>query len=343
MAHDLTVNTTRTNLSASLVSGLMQPYSPAQFPQLSFGEEVQANLYLTDGDAYDTRSGLAGYSPRIAITLADQTPKSGTFTISDGTEITSELDWDATATEIETALNALNSNTGPFGDFVTVTKYTNGAFLIVFDSVSDRSLLTVNAGGLLPICAGSVVPIVEGSPTIREQQMIQIKAEPLVFSDGGAEITNGWLMTLNANNANFLQAVAKGDISANFTIDVVSPTSTIDRVATGPVILKQSETDILALSGIEYPDIPTLDGPYVNERLDITGLDGGTITDLNYLATVDLDTNYTVLTGVEVGPTVPGKTWTLKAGTDANDPAGGVVRPLDFNATTNAKVWKATQ
>lgn len=343
MAHDLTVNTTRTNLSASLVSGLTQPYSPAQFPQLSFGEEVQANLYLTDGDTYDARSGLAGYTPRIAITLEDQTPKAGTFTIKASSEETAALDWDATASEVEAALNALNDNTGPFGDFVSVTKYTDGAFLIVFDSVNDKNLLEVEAGGLLPTCAGSVVPIVEGSPTAREQQMIQIKAEPLVFAEGGAEITNGWLMTLNANNANFLQAVAKGDISANFTVDLVSPTSTVDRLSIGPVILKQSQTDILALTGITYPDIPTLDGPYVNERLDITGLDGGTVTDLNYIATVDLDTNYTVLTGVTVGVNAPGKTWTLKAGTDANNPAGGVVRPLDFNATTNAKVWKVTQ
>ena len=81
MAHDLTINTARTNLSASLVSSITQPYSPAQFPQLSFGEEVQANLYLTSGDAYDPRSGLAGYTPRIALTLEDQTPQASTFTI----------------------------------------------------------------------------------------------------------------------------------------------------------------------------------------------------------------------------------------------------------------------
>ena len=172
--------------------------------------------------------------------------------------------------------------------------------------------------------------------------MIQIKAEPLVFTEGGAEITNGWLMNLNANNANFLQAVAKGDISANFTVDLVSPTATVDRLAVGPVILKQSQTDILALTGISYPDFVTAND-VVNERLDITGLDGGTVIDLNYLATVDLDTNYTVLTGVTIGLNAPGKTWALKDGADANDPAGGVVRPLDFNASTNAKVWKVTQ
>lgn len=31
--------------------------------------------------------------------------------------------------------------------------------------------------------------------------------------------------------------------------------------------------------------------------------------------------------------------WQLEAGTDADDPFGGVVRPDDFNAVTNAKVW----
>ena len=342
MAYVLTVNAARSNPSASLVLGLTQPYCPAQFPGLSFGETVQAELYLTDGDAYDARSGLSGHTPRISITLEDPTPQGGTFTIKAAGEETDPLNWDATPSEVEAALNALNGGTGPFGDLVHVEEYTSGAFLVVYDTAGDKGLLEVDASGLLPTCAASVVPIIAGSATARERQMIQIKAEPLVFAEGGAGIENGWLMTLDANNANFLQAVASGDISADFTIELVSPTSTVDRVAIGPVFLKQSKADILALSGIKFPDFVTA-SQVVNERMDITGLDGGTVIDLNYIATVDLESNYTVLTGVTVGLDTPGKTWTLKEGTDANDPAGGVVRPLDFNENTNAKVWKVTQ
>jgi len=346
MTQTLTANTARSNLSTALVAGLNQPYTPKQFPKLVFGETVDANLYLVDDSGtYDTRSGLAGYAPRVVVTLDDQTPQGGTFTVSDGTATTTALDWDASATEIETALNLLNTSTGPFGDTVTVEKFGNGAFSVLFDSLGAQTILTVNTAYTLPTSTAGILPIVEGGATAREEQIIRIFASPLLFADGGASITSGWRVTLDANNANFLRAVAKeqGDLSANYSIEIVSPTSTIDVVARGPVILSQSTFDVAALNGIAYPNIPTLDGPYINERLDITGLDGSTITDLDSIATLTLDLNYTVLTGVTVGASVPGKTWALESGTDANNPAGGVVRPDDYATTTNEKVWKVQQ
>ena len=338
MTQTLTVNTARSNPYAALVASTSQPYTPKQFPKLTFGETVDVELYL----ANDARSGLAGYTPRIAITLDDQNPSAGTFTISDGIDTTADLDWDATETEIETALNAMNDGIGPDGDLVTVGKYDTGAFAVFFDTVGDRVTLTVEASNIQPVSTASILPIVEGDASTREQQLIQIKASPLVFTDGGALITDGWRMTLDANNANFMRAVAREAISANYSIEIVSPTSTVDVIARGPVLLEPSTFSVAALNGIAYPDIPT-GGEYVIERLDITGLDGGTITDLDYIATVDLAVNYTVLTGVTVGALVPGKTWALKAGTDASNPAGGIVRPLDYATTTNEKVWKVQQ
>jgi len=344
MAHTLTVNATRTNLTTALVTSLTQPYSPSPFPQLAFGETVSAELYVADGDSYDARSGVAGYTPRIVLTLADQKPQSGTFTISDGTDTTTALDYDATETEIETALNALNTDTGPYGDLVTVQKEQNGTFSVLFDSNGSQTELTVDDSGISPTSSTSVFPIIEGGAFTRNKQLIHIKADPLLFADGGAEITNGWRMTLNANNANFLAAIADGDISANYAIQLVAPDSTTDTLATGPVILKANTFDVAALGGITYPQIPMLDDVVI-QRLDITSLSPGIVSPyaLNYIQTVDLETNYTVLTGVTIGLNAPGKTWTLKSGTDANNPAGGVVRPLDYNKTTNAKIWKVTQ
>ena len=344
MTQSLTANTARSNLSTALVAGLSQPYTPKQFPKLVFGETVDVNLYLVDDSGtYDTRSGLAGYTPRVVVTLDDQTPQGGTFTVGDGTDTTTALAWDATETEIETALNLLNTSTGPFGDMVTVEKFDTGAFSVLFDSLGAQNVLIVNTTYISPTSTASILPIVEGGATSREVQIIKLSASPLIFADGGATITSGWRMTLDANNANFLRATAGGEISADYSIEIVSPTSTIDVVARGPVILKPSTFDVAALNGISYPDIPTLDGPFVVERLDISGLDGSTITDLDSIATLALDLNYTVLLGVTIGASVPGKTWALKSGTDANNPAGGVVRPDDYATTTNEKVWKVQQ
>mgnify|MGYP003647416186 CR=1 FL=1 len=342
MAHELTVNATRANLSTSLVTSKSQPYSPAQFPQLSFGEQVGVNLFLTNGDEYDTRSGAAGYTPRIAITLDDQRPTGGTFTVSDGTDTTIAIEWDSTEAEIENALNAMNASAGPFGDLVTVQKLENGSFSVKFNTFGVKGVLSMDADGLDPMSTGVVAPLADGSASTRAKQFLQTRANPLLFADDAIVIPDGWSLTLDANNSNFFEAVADGEISADYEIQLISQDSSLDLLAVGPVILKRSSFDILSLAGISYPDLVSRED-VVNQELSIVGLDGGTETDLDFIPTVALSVNYTVLTGVTIGPSVPGKTWSLQSGTDANDPAGGVVRPLDFDGTTNPKVWKVTQ
>ena len=235
MTQTLTVNAARPNLYTALVASLRQPYTPKQFPKLVFGETVGVNLYLANDAA---RSSVYGFTARISITLDDVKPKAGTFTISDGGESTAALEWDATETEIKAALNKLNLNTGPFGCTVTVDKYANGSFNVFFDLVGARPALAVAVSGIQPVSSASILPVVEGDATTREQQFIQIKAEPLVFSDGGVAITDGWSMTLNANNANFLRATALEAISANYSIEIVASDLSVDVIARGPVILE---------------------------------------------------------------------------------------------------------
>jgi hypothetical protein len=89
------------------------------------------------------------------------------------------------------------------------------------------------------VSSASILPVVEGDATTREQQLIQIKAEPLVLSETSTAITDGWSMTINANNAKFMQAVAIEAISANYTIEIIEDASSnVDVVARGPVILE---------------------------------------------------------------------------------------------------------
>jgi hypothetical protein len=237
MTQTLTVNTARPNLYTALVASVEQPYTPKQFPRLIFGDTIGVNLYL----ANDARSGAAGSTPKIIITLEDSTPKAGSFTIGDGTQTTTALDWDATENEIEDALNSLNTNTGPFGSQVDVMKYSNGSFNVVFATVGNRATLTVEASNIQPVSSASILPIVDGSATVREQQLIRIKADPLILADTSTEITDGWLMSLNADNYKFMQATALEAISANYTIQIIEDSSSnVDVVARGPVLLEPS-------------------------------------------------------------------------------------------------------
>ena len=213
-----------------------------------YGEGL--NLYSNDSaDATPPKSGWQ----TVALNADNPAP-----TVEKPPE-TVTADYNVSAVDLETALNAMNDGAGPFGDQCAVTKFADGTFSILFDTVGNKDMLTVSAGGIQPTSAASVLPLVEGDATTREEQLIRILAEPLVFEDSATEVANGWTMTLNANNANILRALAaeQGDMSANFSIDVISPTSTVDVVARGPVILKQGSFDVAALNGIEYPDFPT--------------------------------------------------------------------------------------
>lgn len=76
-------------------------------------------------------------------------------------------------------------------------------------------------------------------------------------------------------------------------------------------------------------------------RIDITGKTGSAAADLDAIVTLGIDlatypTLYLVKTGAGGG--IQG--WQLTAGTDAEDVGSGIVRPDDYAAATNEKVWK---
>lgn len=86
-----------------------------------------------------------------------------------------------------------------------------------------------------------------------------------------------------------------------------------------------------------------MDSRYIANLHAITGLTGGGATNLNGLTTTDVGAGFTAVIMPDVGGIIVARTFRLDAGTTAQnlDPAAGalVVRPLDYNASTNAKVW----
>lgn len=72
-------------------------------------------------------------------------------------------------------------------------------------------------------------------------------------------------------------------------------------------------------------------------RPEITSLTGGGATALDGLATANtaLPTGYVAVLSISR----VGTFWQLIAGTDAEDVSAGIVRPDDYDASTNARVW----
>lgn len=76
---------------------------------------------------------------------------------------------------------------------------------------------------------------------------------------------------------------------------------------------------------------------YIPRLGTVTSLEGSTTAALAALATAAMD----VPTSVIITISSVDQLWTLRAGTDATDTAAGVLRPNDFDSSTNAKVWYA--
>jgi hypothetical protein len=68
-----------------------------------------------------------------------------------------------------------------------------------------------------------------------------------------------------------------------------------------------------------------------------TALTGGGATSLDGVVTVGVIATGHVITTAIMGDVAE---WQLQAGTDAENAAAGVVRPDDYHASTNARVWK---
>jgi hypothetical protein len=72
---------------------------------------------------------------------------------------------------------------------------------------------------------------------------------------------------------------------------------------------------------------------------DVTGLTGGGSTKLDGIPTTTLAARTLIHLMREVDGYQRLETWRLSASTDAEDEAGDIIRPDDFHASTNAKVW----
>jgi len=212
MSINLYVNTEPQSISKAIVQGTTQPQAPIPVREFVQGAEQTINLYLIDPDgSYDSRSGTGGVGVKVSIAARNAQPTQGTFTLTDGTATTSAITYNASAATVEAALNALNSNTGPSGDLVDVVKKGDGCYVVTYRTVGAVATLAGTSVDLSPESSIVGAESIAGDATTREQQVIELTAQPLIFQDTWAQITNGWSATLSANNTRIVQALGGAD------------------------------------------------------------------------------------------------------------------------------------
>ena len=79
------------------------------------------------------------------------------------------------------------------------------------------------------------------------------------------------------------------------------------------------------------------DARFLRNLSAITALTGGGATALDGIATADGAFPTNGIVWVHVADELQG--WVLLAGTDAEDAPGGIVRPDDYDGSTNARIW----
>lgn len=147
-----------------------------------------------------------------------------------------------------------------------------------------------------------------------------------------------------ATNALTNTLPSASDVGAGFLVAILKADAAIGSIVTSPVtetVATQNELMLLMSDGTAWvvlfriaranPTAAVLNMP------TIAGLSGGA-GNLDGLVTAD--GRYPLGTVVLLSYGIAAQMWQLYSGTDASNPPAGVVRPTDYDPSSNAKVWK---
>lgn len=191
MAKKLYINTNATSPANGAVAGGTD-FTPLTSLTLTAGDNPSFQLQFFS--AVGTELDITGGSIKCTIGDLNARPTSGTFTISSTSDTTTALTFDETITDVQTALNALESSAGPEGGTVVVTGSTGSPFFIKWDANGSRLPLTVDAASLTPPTTATITEVTAGDGSTREVQMIRLTRDPLVEQ-------TSWTITSGTNIA----------------------------------------------------------------------------------------------------------------------------------------------
>ena len=211
MATKIYINTDLKDLTANAVANKNRPTQVVRLPQIVEGETLDVELSLVNSNGgYDSRSGDSNVALAVAVSEKGAVATSGTFTLTAGTETTAAIPYNASAEALQTALNDLNSKTGPYGSTVTVTKLSPGSYRVIFDAVGARTIFGGTSIDLAPESEVVAATAVVGSATIRAQMIIEISQQPAIYTSTWTTHANKFNGELDANTARVQELIATG-------------------------------------------------------------------------------------------------------------------------------------
>lgn len=163
-----------------------QSSASAQKPVLKQGDTIGVELHwVRDAKIQGLVMEEVDWSPSVGISLAigriETPPTFGTFTLTFGGDETSALQYDASANDVEDALNALTSIATAGG--VTVNKAGNTYRIVFNDAGVITDTLDFNENDLFPTSSIGVQNARTGTSTIRQIYQVAIKQSPVAYTE----------------------------------------------------------------------------------------------------------------------------------------------------------------
>lgn len=342
MAKEFYINTSAKDPQAAFVQSKESP-TPTALPQFRLGDLETVKIYLVDGKgSYDADSGSGSLTVKFGLGNKAAEPTGGTYTLTDGTDTTSALAYNASASEVQTALNLLNTSAGPYNDTVVVTG-TFPDYKVKWDTNGAVAILGVGTAGnlLTPACGIGFAEVTAGDGSTREEQSIHFAQTPVVYQETWAQITDGWeaqVIFATFELADFISGAESADIW--FEIEITDGNG--DRVTRaqaktvvhGEVISNEALQPVTLGTQLTAAEMRA---QFVQNRSAVTGLTGGTSSDLDGIVTAGGAAAVGWMVAVEIGDVV--SLYELRSGTTAES-SPDVIRPDDYAASTNEVYWQ---
>lgn len=218
-------------------------------PTFTLGDTAGIEIYLVENTQvanYPRQEINFPATPgiKVAIGAIDESPTAGTWVMSYGGNTTSALAYNATAAQLQTALNALASITSAGG--VTVSKIGEN-YNIAFNTAGVRTELTTDGASLIPLSTAAVATLQAG--TISKPQISLVHLQRTVaglattFTQTSAsQITVESLGAWDGSKATFRVSISPDPKGGTFTLGFDAQTG--DDVSTASINVGASALDV---------------------------------------------------------------------------------------------------
>jgi hypothetical protein len=218
-------------------------------PTFTLGDTAGIEIYLVEStqvSSYPRQELPFPVSPgiKVAVGAIDESPSAGTWTMAFSGDTTAALPFNATAAQLQAALNALASITSAGG--VTVSKIGDN-YNVAFNQPGVRTELTTNATSLIPLSTAAVAILQEGTSTkvaislVHLQRTVAGLATSFTQTEA-SQITIESLGAWDGSKANFRLSISPDPKGGSFTIGFDAQTG--DDVSTSAIQVGASAQDV---------------------------------------------------------------------------------------------------